>query len=614
MLTTSAAASRPSRRAVSLAVCVALVAAVAAVYWPAADFDFVSLDDPSYVFANPMVQGGLSPAAVRWAFSTFHASHWHPLTWLSLMTDCQLFGVGPRGHHVVNIALHAVNAVLLFVVLQVMTGALSASAMVAALFALHPLRVESVAWVTERKDVLSGLFWMTTLLAYVWYVRRGGVLRYLLIAVSFSLGLMAKPMLVSLPLVLLLLDVWPLGRMRLTMTPTELTRLVIEKLPLVGLAAVSSTITMLAAESSGAVGSLAELSWWARLENAPIAYLTYLSKTLWPASLAAAYPHPVLVSSHAAWSLAGRATGAALLLALMSVLTLVMINRRPYLAVGWFWFLGTLVPVIGIVQAGFQAMADRFSYIPLVGIFIAVVWGGREIAMHWPRARPVLAGAAIVVLVSCALVSRRQLWTWRDSVALFEHAIAVTGDNYFAEANLAAVLAATGRADDAAAHYETALAIRPDYATALTGLGTIYSRQGKLDQAAAYQVRALALEPDSPVVLTNLGAVLFQQGKLDDAAGYLERAVELRPDYGTAHTNLGAIYFRRNDFAGAALHFTEAVRLFPDSAAAHNNLGAVLVRQGRFEEAALEFEQALRLQPNLADAQRNLQELRGRLR
>ena len=592
----------------TLGVGLALVALVAALYWPVGDYDFISLDDSGYVFSNPKVRSGLSWEGVGWAFTTFHKSNWHPLTWLSHMLDSQLFGVTSGGPHAINVALHAANAVLLFLVLRWMTGAFWPSAFVAALFAVHPLRVESVAWVSERKDVLGGFFWMTTLLAYVGYVRRPGVLLYWMVLISFGMGLMAKPMLVTLPCVLLLLDFWPLGRWR----PGNFRPLILEKLPLLALAAISSVLTLLAQRSSGALGTLEAVPLGSRVANALVAYVAYLSKTFWPTKLAAFYPHPALVPSETG-PLVAETLGAALLLVAVSVCVLYMIKRRPYLTLGWLWYLGTLLPVIGIVHVGFQAMADRYSYLPLIGIYIAIAWAGRELVLRWRSARLVVAITAVASLIACTLITRSQIPTWRDSTSVFAHAIEVTRDNYFAHANLGSILLAHGNVDDAMAHYEKALRIRPDYPTALTGLGTIYARQGQIDRAIDLHQRALNARPDSAIVLNNLGAALYQKGELIAAAQVFERALELEPDYAMGHSNLGSIYFRLGQLGQAEEHLERALSIEPDYVAAHNNLGAVLVQQGRLQEAVAHFEHALRIQPDHAMSRQNLNEVQALL-
>ncbi len=594
-----------SRRAANAWVSLALVAGVSLLYAQVAQHDFLSLDDPSYVFDNPQVRDGLTWDGVGWAFTTFHRSNWHPLTWLSHMVDCEWFALEPGGPHLVNAGLHATNAVLLFLVLRLMTGALWPSALVAALFAVHPLRVESVAWISERKDVLSGLFWMLTLLTYVSYVRRPGMGRYLLLFTSLALGLMAKPMLVTLPLVLLLLDIWPLGRL------SQGRRLILEKLPLLGLALAMSAVTLFAQQRGGALGAGEDIPFGLRLANAGVAYVAYLGKTFWPTHLAGFYPHPALVSEQAASALIGPGMVAALALVGVSLAAAYTLRARPYFAVGWLWYLITLFPVIGILQVGFQAMADRYAYLPLVGIYIALAWGGRELALRWPRSRPILGAAAVFALGACALITWHQVGTWRDSVTLFEHAIEVTDDNYFAHGNLAAVLVAQGQVAEATDHYQRALQIKPDYPTALTGLGSIYSKQGRLAEAEAQQRRALELQPESPVVLNNLGAVSFQQGKLTESAEYFEHALRIQPDYAMGHSNLGGIYFRLGRLDRAASHLERALILEPNYPAAHNNLGALRVQQGRLVEAAYHFERTLRIQPDHPTARRNLRDVRA---
>lgn len=598
-----------SQRAATLWVSLALVLAVVLVYGQVGYHDFVSLDDPGYVFDNSHVQSGLSWDSVRWAFTTFHRSNWHPVTWLSHMADFELFGLWAGGPHIVNGVLHAANAVLLFLALSLMTGSRGPSALVAAFFALHPLRVESVAWVSERKDVLSGFFWMLTLLAYLSYVRAPGVRRYLLVFTALALGLMAKPMLVSLPLVLLLLDLWPLGRWQ----RSSAGRLVVEKLPLLGLALVSSALTLVAQQRTGAIGTLADIPFGLRVANALVAYVSYLGKTLWPTSLAAFYPHPALISDDAASALLGPAVGAGLLLLVVSGLAAYTIRRRPYFAVGWAWFLITLFPVIGILQVGVQAMADRYAYLPLVGIYIAVVWGGRELVAQRPRGRTILLLGALGSLLACAVLSWTQVATWRNTVTLFRHALVVTQDNYFAHTNLASALMARGKLEQAAVHYEGALSIKADHPTALTGLGTLHSRQGRFAQAEALHRRALEIEPDSAIVQNNLGAALFQQRKLLEAAEQVERALGFQPDFAMARSNLGAIYFLQGRFDDAALQLEQALILNPDYVTASLNLGNVRIEQGRPEDAVPHFERVLRIRPDHSIALRKLRELQAAL-
>jgi Tfp pilus assembly protein PilF len=601
----------------------ALVALVLVLYWQVAGHEFVNLDDQDYIVANPRVRQGLTWDGIGWAFASFHSANWHPLTWLSHMLDCQLFGLAPRGHHITNVVLHAANALLLFLSLRFMTSAVWPSAFVAALFAVHPLRAESVAWVSERKDVLSGLFWMLTILAYAWYVKRPATRRYLLVFTSLALGLMAKPMLVTLPAVLLLLDLWPLGRLRLpgfadrgdtygaelpalapATRPTH--RLIVEKLPLLCLSVASSVVTVLAQQSGGTVGTLEAVPAWSRLANVLMTYVTYLWKTIWPTDLAVTYPHPALVNPEGSAALTGAAIAAALLLLSISVAVVALARRRPYLAVGWLWYLGTLLPVIGLFQVGSQAMADRYTYVPLVGIYILIAWGVRDLTAHWSVSPRVLTAVTALLLGGYMTATWFQVGTWRNSFTLFEHAIRVTSDNWVAHSNLATVLMEEGRLAEAAAHLERALHIMPGYAAGHTKLGIVFERQGKLAEAAAQHERAVRLNPDVAEAHSNLGAVFFKQGKLAQAATRLERALQINPELAEAHTNLGAVFVKQGQLARAAAQFEHALRIEPDHAPAHSNLGVVFLNQGRLAQAAAQLERALQIQPDLANAHTNL--------
>src|SRR5688572_19201451 len=435
-----------------------------AVYWPARQFEFTNYDDEDYVYGNPMVMKGLTAEGVRWAFTTRFAANWHPLTWLSHMLDCEFYGVRPGAHHMMNVLLHTLATVALFFALLRMTRLPGRSAVVAALFALHPLHVESVAWVAERKDVLSGLFWILTMWAYVWYTERPGIVRYLLVAVTFALGLMAKPMLVTLPCVLLLLDYWPLRRLAGTLA-LPWRRVILEKVPLFALTVASSIFTFLVQQKGGAVFPFAEkLSFGSRVASAFIAYVSYLGKTFLPEELAVLYPHP---GSWPAWQIAG----AALILLFITAVVIIFAKARPYLVMGWLWFLGTLVPVIGLVQVGEQYMADRYTYIPLVGIFIALVWGVSDLLARVEQRKVALGFAVVVVLAVCVVGTRRQLAYWENSIKLFARTVQVTGDNPTAQYNLAQALGVRGHLRESVPHYEEALRIRPNYPEALNNLG-----------------------------------------------------------------------------------------------------------------------------------------------
>jgi Tfp pilus assembly protein PilF len=593
------------------------VGVVILLYGQVAGHEFVGFDDDRYIFANPHVRQGLTWEGVKWAFSGFHVMNWHPLTWLSHMLDVQLFGLEAGGHLLVNVALHAANAVLLFVALRQMTGTLWPCAFVAALFAMHPMRVESVAWASERKDVLSGLFWMLTMLAYAGYARRPAAARYLLVFAALALGLMVKPMLVTLPCVLLLLDLWPLGRWRpgsaeregpgrtpAAFAPRPISGLVLEKLPLLGLCAVSGAATLLAQRSGGAVSSLEAMPFASRLANALVAYVAYLRKTIWPSDLACFYPHPAAVSSDPA-ALIGAAIGAGLVLGCITLLAAHSARRRPYLTVGWFWYLGTLVPVIGLFQVGTQAMADRYAYLPLVGIYILAAWGVRDLAARRPRVELASKAAAPILLAAFGAATWHQVGTWQNSRTLYEHALRVTSDNYLIHNNLGAVLEKEGRIAEATGHFERALRIRPAFAPAHTNLGNVLLRRGDPAQAAVHYQRALRLDPDNAEAQNNLGSVFESQGRLAEAQDRFERALRIRPNYADAHYNLGVVFEARGDLTRAAAQYQHAVRLDPDHAKAHGNLGIVLIRQGKLAEAAARLERALEIDPDDAKAHYN---------
>ena len=523
--------------------------------------------------------------------------------------------------------LHALNAALLFIALRRMTARRWPSALVAALFALHPQHVESVAWVSERKDVLSTFFWMLTLLAYAAYAARPRRWRYALVVLALALGLMAKPMLVTLPFVLLLLDYWPLGR--LDPARPQL-RLFLEKLPLMALAVGAAVVTFVVQQQAGAVVSTAAVPLSARVANAGLAYATYLWRTVVPIHLAAFYPLQLPVP---AWP----ATAACLMLALISVGVINVARTHPYLLVGWCWYLGTLVPVLGIVKQGEQAMADRYTYIPLIGVFLMIVWGLADLAAarRWTRWAP--AAAAAAALAACAGLTIAQVAVWRDSATLFSHALAVTSDNYLAHVNYGAVLVGEGRFDAALSHFETALRIRPDFVKAYVNVGMAHAALGHADRAGAAYERALAIDPDSALAHYNFGVLRAQQGRLEEAVAQYRAAVAADPDDGNAYNNLGLALAARGqsreaiaaydaalraepdlapahvnlaialEAAGepdeALAHYQAAARVAPNEPLAHLNLGAALAARGHIDDAIAHYREALRLRPGLSDAQ-----------
>jgi tetratricopeptide (TPR) repeat protein len=591
----------PARAAVALLLAVATVA----VFWPVAGHEFVSFDDDVYVTGNPEVRRGLTADTVRWAWTATRAANWHPLTWTSHMLDVELHGLDPGGHHLTSLLLHAASTVLLFLALARASGEIWPSAFVAALFGVHPLHVESVAWVAERKDVLSTLFLVLTILAHLRYVERRSLRRYGLVALSLAAGLCAKPMLVTAPLVLLLLDFWPLGRM--TRAPGGeldarlVRRCLAEKLALVPLVAASAILTLQAQARGGALRTLVEYSLGARMANAVVAGVAYLIETIWPLDLAVFHPHPG--DGLQPWKVVGSAT----ILLSVSAVAFRLRRRRPYLLAGWLWYLVTVLPVSGLVQVGEQARADRYTYVPLIGVFSMVAWAAADAA----RARPAAArrvGLALGVLVLLlGLQARAQVRHWRDSATLFEHALAVTGRNALAHIHLGLACERAGRRSEAIEHYEQAIRDDPGYAPmALHGLGLVLAGDGRLSEAIERWEQALRLDPGSGPAHHDLGRALLAQGRVDEALEHLHDAVRIDAHDAQAHDSLGLALAERGRLEDAVRHYREALRLDPRHAGAHGNLGSALERLGRSDEAIGQFEEALRLDPALAPVHNNL--------
>jgi tetratricopeptide (TPR) repeat protein len=554
-------------------------------YLPATHDLFVNYDDDVYITQNQIVQKGLTWAGVKWAFTTCHASNWHPLTWLSHMADCELFRLNPGGHHLVNVLFHAANATLLFLLLLRLTEALWSCAFIAALFAWHPLHVESVAWVSERKDVLSTFFALLALLAYVRYAQkrskaegrgaradiavqalnfRLSTLDYLLVLLFFALGLMSKPMLVTLPFVMLLLDYWPLGRIADSKNPpvppaqgSTLHLLLLEKWPFFLFAALSATITFLA-QRNAAVASLAKVSLTLRLENAILAYGTYLWKTICPAPLAVFYPLP----KHIDWPLATTVAG---VLMLISAVAWLERRRNPWLLVGWLWFLGTLVPVIGLVQVGDQACADRYSYFPLIGIFIAITFAAAKWAngFRWPKMACTVAG--VLILSACLVLTENQLRYWHDSESLFTHALAVTKDNALAHLNLGVALQEQRRLSQALVQYQEVLRLDPARHETYNNIGRILSDQGKPQAALNYCRESARLNPKSPFSHNNLGLILMELGRFDEALAQFSEAAKRDASYAPPRFQTGKILLKQGRDAEAIPYFREALRIEPDN-------------------------------------------------
>jgi tetratricopeptide (TPR) repeat protein len=563
-------------------ICALLTVAVFAAYGAVLRFGFVNYDDPVYIADNPYVRGGITWSGIVWAFSHSFAGNWFPLTWISHMLDCQLFGLDAGAHHFTNLAMHAASTLLLFAVLRRITQARWPSAMVAALFALHPLHVESVAWIAERKDVLSALFWMLTLWAYARYVARPEPARYAWTLVAFALGLMAKPMLVTLPLVLILLDYWPFARgFRIR-----------EKLPFLALSAAVSAVAYAAHAQAKAVVSLEAIPLGMRAENALVQYAAYIGKMFWPSGLAVFYPYPT-------GSLAWPAALAAMGIAAVTAAAISTARKRPYLIVGWLWYLVTLAPVIGLVQAGQQARADRYMYIPMIGLSMALVWGAAELLRAWPQTQVVLA---VTVCAACAAATWSQVGYWEDGVKLFQRAVDVTGDNYVARFNLAHELREHG--DDAGAirQLEEAVRIRPDSGLAHDELGQLLGKQGRLDEALA-QLRAAEVSlPDDAALHFRIGILLASAGHPEQAAGELSQAIRVDPRNADAHRNLGITLAMIDRLPEAVAEFRTAVSLKPDDANARFDLATALANLGQTHEAIEQLSEAVRLKPDFSEA------------
>jgi len=554
-------------------------------YLPVTHDGFVNYDDSTYVTENRTVQNGLTWAGIQWAFTTGHGSNWHPLTWLSHMTDCELFGLNAGAHHSVNMLFHAVNAVLLLLLLFRLTGALWPATFIAALFAWHPLHVESVAWIAERKDVLSTFFALLSLLAYVRYAQRvtsdkqqvAGTEKtvpapaksrftfhvsrfYWLALACFTLGLMAKPMLVTLPFVMLLLDYWPLERFKVQGSRFNVPGLFLEKWPFFLLVVISCIVTYLAQRHGEAVMTLQQFPLDLRIENALISYEQYLSKMIWPVSLAVFYPLP----SRLSW-LRAMAAVAIAVLGTLSWLSWRTRRQCPCLLVGWLWFLGTLVPVIGLVQVGSAAMADRYTYFPLVGLFIAVAFGVRDLAGRFRFPKMAVGGAAVLVLAACLLLTEHQLRFWHDSESLFAHAIAVTSDNVNAHINYGAALEEEGRQAEALAQYREAARLDPDNVMTQYNIGNLLDKMGRPEAARPELLKAVRLDPTRPSLHNALGSVLVELGRFDEALGRFQEAGRLDPAYPWAPFEIGKLRLKQGRDAEAIDEFRKALRLDPDN-------------------------------------------------
>jgi tetratricopeptide (TPR) repeat protein len=600
-------------------------------FLPALGHHFLVYDDDQYVTANPDVRAGLTVAGVRWAFTSGHAANWHPLTWLSHMADVQTWGLEPRGHHLTNLLLHAANAAVLFLALLRLTGARWRSALVAALFAVHPTRIEAVAWVAERKELLSALLGFLTLLAYAAWARRGGRGQPWSALALFAAGLMAKPMLVTLPFVLVLLDAWPLGRVRLDQRPLgALARSVAAKWPFLALAAASCAATFLVQRAGGAVGTLESYPLGVRLANALVAYAGYLRRLFWPVGLAVFYPHPGRSLVPAAIA------GAAVLFVGLGAAAWLVRRRWPYVFVGWFWFAGMLVPVIGLVQVGFQALADRYAYLTFIGLFLALVWLLADRVEPAPRLRRVAAAAGLVLLAACVVQTRRELSHWQDSETLFRRALAVTSGNYVACQNLAHHLNETNRPAEALPLLEEALRLRPLYPEARVNLGRSLFLLGRLEEAIPQFEQAIALRPEDPVALNNLAFSRMNQGDLAETVRLYAQALEAQPHWAEIQHRAGIVQIMQGDAEGGGARLMRAAALEPASdeyashargwlalredpgdvspdavrlrdylVVSHQQAADVLARRGRVADAARQLELAAQRAPGRAELHEN---------
>ncbi len=597
----------------TLPFCLLLTVVVLVFYNPVIHNGFLNYDDDQYITQNPHVWAGLTWATVKWSFTTYYLANWHPLTWLSHALDCELFGLNPVGHHYMNVLLHAANVVLLFLLLQSATGCRWRSLMVAALFALHPINVESVAWAAERKNVLSMMFFLLALYAYVWYTRRPGIRRYAAVACFFALALLSKPQVIAFPFLLLLWDYWPLCRIgappvaEAAAPGGNVSRLrggwlVLEKAPLLLLSAASSVVTMKAQKAGGAIQTFSHYSLLLRLENALISYVRYLGKALWPSKLVALYPLPARL--YPAWQV-----GAAVVLLMLITAWVIRARDQRYLAVGWFWFLGSLVPMIGLVQVGSQAMADRYAYISFVGLFLMFTWGVAD----WAKAHQISARWLSVPAISCLLVlgtlTYRQVGYWHDGESLWRHIVAFTENNYHAQVTLGGLLLSQDRVEEAGAHYRAALAILPNGPTATLGLGDYEDRRGNLPAAIERYEMVARRGADVDTRATGydrLGFAYRQMGETTKAKHCFETALQLAPDRARAMTGLGLIAQENGDMAEAIRQYSHAVAAEPTDVG-YLVLAQALHQAGRLDEANAIYERMARLSPNLAEAQKAAQ-------
>jgi protein O-mannosyl-transferase len=582
-----------------LLVCLLLILSVLAVYWQVKNYDFVNLDDNVYVTANEHVRSGINLDSITWAFSLENKDHtyWHPVTWLSHMLDCQLYGMSPGMHHSTNLIFHIANTILLFLLFRRMTGEPWKSALVAALFGLHPLNVESVVWISERKNVLSTFFWVLTMAVYVRYSKQPGFYRYLPVFFLFMLGLLAKPMLITLPFILMLLDYWPLRRLKISEW-RNLLHLILEKIPLFVISALALYISVLSNQHLGIMKSTEAVPITLRIENALVSYLGYIVKTLWPHNLVVYYSFP---DSLPLWQTAG----ALLLLVCISLTLLLKLKHIPSLGIGWLWYLGTFVPVTGLVQAGlWPAMADRWAYIPTIGIFVIIVWGGSYLFTKWRCRKWVPATTSITLLLLLMATTCSQIRHWENSFTLYRHTLTVTSNDKTIHYNMGVSLSELGRSKEAIVHYRKALDINPAFHKALNNLGCELARQGNDSEAIRYYREALRINPTYKYTHNNLGTALIGQGKLNEAIEHYRKALQADPQFADAHNNLGQAMLRTGEIEAAIFHLAASFQSEPANRIAQNRLIQAMDFHKRIKSAVEKFRKSLQFapkDPDLAD-------------
>jgi protein O-mannosyl-transferase len=597
--------------------CLFLVVISLTVYWSVQEHDFVNFDDNIYVTENPHIQEGLTLKSVIWAFSFSEKenTYWHPVAWLSHALDCQLYGLQPGKHHLTSLMFHIANSLLLFMVFKWMTGAFWRSAFVAMLFAIHPINVDSVAWVAERKNVVSTFFWMLTMLTYVYYTRKPALYKYLLTLLMYALGLLTKPMLVTLPFVLLLLDYWPLkrffygqlsgngkgGRTKIEMPEFKrfsLFHLIVEKIPFFILSGLSIVLSSLSVQKKGALASFVPMD--LRISNALVSYVKYIGNMIWPQGLTVFYPYPRMVPM---WEV----IGALFFLVGISVFAIRSIQRAPYFIIGWLWFLGTFVPVLGLVQTGlWPAMADRFAYVPLIGLFMIFAWGVPHICQNRSCHKIWFSASVAFLLVILITVTWKQIGHWKNTITLFEHNLRFTSDNHVAHNNLGTALDEQDRTEEAIEHYLHALRIKPDYVEAHNNLGNALNEQNRTEEAIEHFLKVLRINPEYARAHSNLGIALHKQGRSKEAIEHFLKALRIKPDNAKTHNNLGNALNEQNRTEEAIEHYLHALRIEPGDGEVHNNLGVAFCRKGNIEKGIVHFRKALWINPNHINARRNL--------